>query len=86
VARYAINPDRESCEFVLVLADCMRGKGLGHLLMVNLMDVARSKGLKSMEGEVLNTNHSMLKLMERHDFTVVSNPEDDTLKTVRKLL
>jgi acetyltransferase len=86
VARYAINPDGESCEFALVVADSMRGKGLGHLLMVNLMDVARSKGLKIMEGEVLNNNHSMLKLMERLDFTVASNPEDDTLKTVRKAL
>ena len=29
VARYSINPDGESCEFALVIADNMRGKGLG---------------------------------------------------------
>ncbi|CAG7857435.1 Peptidyl-lysine N-acetyltransferase Pat [biofilm metagenome] len=86
VTRYTINPDGESCEFALVVADCMRGKGLGRLLMINLMDIARSKGLKIMEGDVLNNNHNMLKLMQRLDFTIVANPEDDTLKTVKKLL
>lgn len=86
VARYAINPDGESCEFALVVADTMRGKGLGQKLMVALMDVARSKGLKTMEGEVLNNNVNMLKLMERLDFTIEASLEDENLKTVRKLL
>jgi acetyltransferase len=86
VTRYTINPDGESCEFALVVADSMRGKGLGRLLMICLMDIARSKGLKIMEGDVLNNNQNMLKLMKRLDFTIAGNPEDDTLKTVRKLL
>jgi acetyltransferase len=86
VTRYAINPDGESCEFALVVADNMRGRGLGHKLMIVLMDTARSKGLKIMEGEVLNSNASMLKLMKRLDFTIETNPDDDSIKTVRKAL
>ena len=43
-----------SCEFALVVADAMRGKGLGQKLMTALMDAARSKGLKTIEGEVLS--------------------------------
>jgi acetyltransferase len=86
VTRYAINPDGESCEFALVVADSMRGKGLGHKLMIALMDTARSKGLKIMEGEVLKSNASMLKLMKRLSFTIESNPDDDSIKTVRKTL
>ncbi|MEQ1486162.1 bifunctional acetate--CoA ligase family protein/GNAT family N-acetyltransferase [Methyloglobulus sp.] len=86
VTRYAINPDGESCEFALVIADSMRGKGLGHKLMITLMDAARSKGLKTIEGEVLNNNVSMLKLMKRLDFTIEAHPEDDSIKIVRKLL
>jgi len=86
VSRYAINPDGESCEFALVIADSMRGKGLGHKLMITLMDAARSKGLKFIEGEVLNNNVSMLKLMKRLDFTIEANPEDDSIKIVRKVL
>jgi acetyltransferase len=86
VTRYTINPDGDSCEFALVVADCMRGKGLGHTLMIALMDIARSKGLKIMEGEVLNNNVNMLKLMERLDFTITVNPEDSSIKIVRKVL
>ena len=45
VTRYATNPDGKSCEFALVVADNMRGKGLGHKLMISIMDAARSNGL-----------------------------------------
>ena len=86
VARFAINPDGDSCEFALVVADSMRGKGLGNKLMTTLMDAARSKGLKSMEGEVLKDNAGMLKLMKRLGFKYESSPDDDGIKTVRKVL
>lgn len=85
VTRYTINPDGESCDFALVVADSMRGKGLGNLLMVALMDVARSKGLKLIQGEVLINNASMLKLMARLDFTIEAHPEDANLKIVSKV-
>ncbi len=86
VTRYAINPDGESCEFALVVADSMRGTGLGLKLMVALMDAARSKGLKIMEGEVLKNNVSMLKLMRRLGFTIESSHEDESIKIIRKVL
>jgi len=86
VARFAINPDGDSCEFALVVADSMRGKGLGNKLMTTLMDAARSKGLKSMEGEVLKDNAGMLKLMKRLGFKYETSPDDDGIKTVRKVL
>lgn len=86
VTRYAINPDGESCEFALVVADSMRGKGLGNKLMVALMDAARAKGLKIIEGEVLNNNAGMLKLMHRLGFSVEACAEDESIKKVRKVL
>ncbi len=86
VTRYAINPDGESCEFALVVADSMRGTGLGLRLMVGLMDAARSKGLKIMEGEVLKNNASMLKLMKRLGFSIESSHEDESIKIIRKVL
>ena len=86
VARFAINPDGESCEFALVVADSMRGKGLGHKLMIALMDAAQSKGLKIMEGEVLSNNASMLKLIERLNFSIEASSENSSVKMVRKIL
>lgn len=86
VARYATNPDGESCEFALAISDSMHGKGLGQKLMSALMDAARSKGLKVIEGEVLKNNSDMLLLMDRLGFIVGNSAEDDNIKAVRKVL
>ncbi len=86
VARFSINPEGESCEFALVIADAMQGKGLGQKLMTALMDAARAKGLKVMAGEVLKTNTNMLKLMNRLGFSVEDRLDDDNIKRVSKIL
>ncbi|TAN86580.1 MAG: GNAT family N-acetyltransferase, partial [Gallionella sp.] len=86
VARYAINPDGGSCEFALVVADDFQGKGLGQKLMVALMEAARSKGLKTIEGEVLGSNHNMLKLMDRIGFTIKASEDDQSIMKVGKPL
>ena len=86
VSRYAINPDGKTCEFALVIADNIAGKGLGQKLMVTLMDAARSNGLSVIEGEVLNNNHKMLKLMNRLGFELKSSEDDQGVMKVSKVL
>jgi acetyltransferase len=86
VSRYAINPDGNTCEFALVIADNIAGKGLGQKLMVSLMDAARSNGLSVIEGEVLNNNHRMLKLMNRLGFALKSSEDDQGVMKVSKEL
>jgi acetyltransferase len=86
VARFATNPDGESCEFAIVIADNMHGKGLGSKLMTALMDAARERGLKVIQGEVLSQNSHMLKLMKNLKFTIENSKDDDSIKTVYKLL
>ncbi len=86
VTRYSINPDGESCEFALVIADNMHSKGLGQKLLSILIDLARSKGLRIMGSEVLSNNMNMLRLMKKLGFTIESNPEDEGVKIVRKQL
>jgi acetyltransferase len=86
VARFATNPDGESCEFAIVIADNMHGKGLGSKLMTALMDAARERGLKTIQGEVLSQNTQMLKLMKNLKFTIENSKDDDSIKTVYKVL
>ncbi len=86
VARYATNPDGDSCEFALVVGDDWNHKGIGHKLMAALMEAARHKGLKLMEGEVLGNNRNMLNLTARLGFTATTSPEDSALKLVVKAL
>jgi len=86
VCRYAVNPDGASCEFALVVSDKWQHKAIGHKLMASLIDAAREKGLKTMEGEVLASNRDMLKLVTTLGFAVATCEDDPAIKKVVKQL
>jgi acetyltransferase len=86
VARYAIGTDGESCEFAVVVTDAWQAKGVASALVEALLDAARHRGLKRMEGFVLHSNEKMLRLMKRLGFESRANPEDPSLKIVWKVL
>ena len=86
VARYVKYPDGRQCEFALAIADAWQGKGVGTALMQELIAIARSVGLESMEGFVLTTNQPMLKLVKFLGFSSEINKDDPTQMTVRKEL
>lgn len=86
VSRCITNPDHSSCEFSLVVADDVNGKGLGSRLMESIMEVAREKGLKEIVGLVLANNSDMLKLMKSLGFSVKRFAEDADFKLVSRAL
>ena len=86
VARYVGNPDGQSCEFALTVADDMQKKGVGRQLMQLLMNVARDRGLTIMEGDVLSENRKMLRLCTKLGFRAARNSEDPEVTIVRRHL
>jgi acetyltransferase len=76
VSRYVIAPDQQSCEFSLVVAEDMKGRGLGSRLMEAIMEAARERGLAEIVGLVLRSNAAMLKLMRGMGFEVRRFDED----------
>jgi acetyltransferase len=76
VSRYVITPDQQSCEFSLVVAEDMKGRGLGSRLMEAIMEAARERGLAEIVGLVLRSNAAMLKLMRGMGFEVRRFDED----------
>ena len=86
VARYVSNPDKQSCEFALTVADEWQKKGIGRQLMQRLMTVARARGIEIMEGEVLSNNSKMLRLCERLGFRKVRGGDDPEVVSVRRHL
>jgi len=80
VCRYITNPDGESCEFALVIADDWQRKGLGRRLMGQLIDVARARGLRSMIGHVLAENRGMLQLCQGLGFVITDSLEGAMIK------
>lgn len=86
VARYAINPDGESCEFALVVADEWQRRGIGTRLMTALMEAAKARGLVTMEGEILSTNANMISLVRSLGFTIHTSPDDPGTKRATRRL
>lgn len=80
VCRYAVNPDGESCEFAVVVADEWQHRGLARRLMGVLIETARSKGLAYMNGVFLANNERMLKFVQGLGFVLSNDPEDNTVK------
>ncbi len=86
VSRYVITPDQQGCEFSLVVAEDMKGKGLGSRLMESIMEAARERGLSEIAGLVLRSNAAMLKLMRNMGFEVKRFDEDpDFVKVTHAL-
>ncbi len=81
VARYVMNPDGESCEFALVVADEWQHRGIGSQLMTRLMEAAQEQGFNSMDGEILADNNKMLELVKSLGFHLQDSPQDPAVKT-----
>lgn len=69
-AHYVIQPDRSSCEFVIVVADRSSHHGVGHRLMNALVNCAKSQGLQKMVGRILGSNRDMLQFVRGCGFTI----------------
>lgn len=86
VVRYAVEPPGDRCEFAVAVDDAWQGTGLAGLLMRALIDIARARGLATMEGIVLTTNARMLKFARQLGFRSVREPGDrETVRVERAL-
>jgi acetyltransferase len=74
-ARYVIQADRTSCEFVIVVADKWSHHGIGHELMGALIDSAKRQGLGKMWGRILASNLDMLAFVRGQGFAISDSPD-----------
>ncbi|HSN81761.1 MAG TPA: bifunctional acetate--CoA ligase family protein/GNAT family N-acetyltransferase [Polyangiales bacterium] len=86
VARYAMNPDGETCEFAVVVADEWQGRGVGSEVMRQLMNAAKNKGIARIQGQVLKENAAMLKLMGFLGFESAPSEDDPSILDVYREL
>jgi len=78
--------DRSSCEFATTVDAAYGGAGLGTILMTALIDEARQRGLREMEGFVLAQNQPMLRLARKLGFSTRSEPGDASVRICRLAL
>jgi GNAT superfamily N-acetyltransferase len=78
VSRYSLTPDAQSCECAVAVADAWQGKGLGTILMRDLIDIARKRGIRSMFSIDANENERMQELARDLGFKRTRDPDDPT--------
>jgi acetyltransferase len=78
--------DGTGCEFATTVDARYGGAGLGTIVMTALIEEARRRGLKEMEGYVLTENQPMLRLARRLGFSVRPEPGDASVRICRLAL
>ncbi len=76
VARYSADPDNRQAEFAVALRSDWKRRGLGHLVMTRLIDVARQRGLGALVGDVSRDNEAMLDLCRVLGFSIDRHRDD----------
>ncbi len=65
VVRMTGDANHENAEFAIVLRDDWQGQGLGELLFDYIMEIAKKKGWKRMEANVISGNMKMVNLFKK---------------------
>jgi acetyltransferase len=76
VVRLAADPDNDQAEFAVIVRSDQKGRGMGHFLMERIIAYARSRGIRSLRGDVLRENRPMLDLCRDLGFALTALPED----------
>ena len=64
----------------------LKGRGLGYLLMQMIIDYARVEGLKTIEGQVLSENTTMLAMCRELGFSIAPDPNDPDTCVVKLVI
>ena len=83
VVRLHANSNYDTAEYAVLVRSDLKGKGLGWLLMQMIIDYARSEGLSTIEGQVLNENSAMLRMCAELGFSIAPDPLDADTCIVR---
>jgi acetyltransferase len=83
VVRISADPDNIEAEYAVFVRSDMKGKGLGHLLMQEMIAYARSRGIHAVTGKVLRENTTMLRMADEFGCCRRRDSEDPGIVEVR---
>jgi acetyltransferase len=82
VVRLHDDADGANAEFAILVRSRLKGHGIGWLLMKQIIEFSRDKGLKSIRGQVLCENTMMLTMCAELGFYITDDPDDRGVKMV----
>ena len=77
IAQYFLDPKSMAAEVAFIVQDEWQQKGMGTLLLKNLIQVARQRGVKKLDASVLPTNESMLTIFHNSGCPVQTEFDGD---------
>ena len=86
VMRISADASGASAEYAGSVRSDLKGQGLGRLLMEEILDCAKRRGISEVWGEVLAENQGMLVLARKLGFRLDRDPEDPSVIHVIKTL
>jgi acyl-CoA hydrolase/RimJ/RimL family protein N-acetyltransferase len=84
VGRYYLYPE-QACEVAFVTRETNQGKGMAKRLLLTMIDIASSRGLKKMFALVKSDNKAMISVFEHFGFKRVFNPDPGEIELVMHL-
>jgi RimJ/RimL family protein N-acetyltransferase len=82
VGRYYRLPHSDEAEIAFVVEDKYQHKGIGTHLLKQLATIAREKGIRNFQAEVLVENHDMIQVFKESGFPLTEEREQDTCRVV----
>jgi acetyltransferase len=86
VMRISADADGSRAEYAGAIRSDLKGRGFGRLLLEEIIDYCRRRGIGEVWGEVLAENEPMLRLVRRLGFSVKADPQDRSVLFVSKRL
>jgi acetyltransferase len=83
VVRLHCDSNYETGEYAVLVRSDLKGRGLGWALMRLLIEYARTEGLRSIAGQVLRDNTTMLAMCRELGFQVTTDPSDPDVCLVK---
>jgi GNAT superfamily N-acetyltransferase len=82
VVRLHDDPSGESAEFAILVRSRLKSQGVGWLLMNRIIEFSKQKSLKTMRGQVLSENTTMLAMCTELGFHISVDADDPGVKSV----
>jgi acetyltransferase len=82
VVRLHDDDNGKDAEFAILVRSHLKSRGLGWLLMKRMIAYAKEKGLKTVRGQVLTENATMLTMCRELGFHAAGDPGDRDLRVV----
>jgi acetyltransferase len=76
VVRLHSDANYETGEYAILIRSDLKGRGLGWLLMQMIIEYARAEGIRSIAGQVLHENTTMLDMCRELGFHIASDPQE----------